>query len=594
MRSLSLIVLLCLVAPVGAAVFNVTNGNDSGAGSLRAAIEAANANASDPHFISFDASVTTVTLNTPLPGMTRTMIVNAFNSNRVTLTKSGSDCWPASQSGLWVQGPDSILHNLAIEGCFYYGVRLSGSATNTALQGLRVVGSGANGLFIAASGVEVERSGTQGSEILDAGRSFPEFPSHLDYPMASAIRVTASNVRIRGSLIGAQVGAANKGGHGIYAIGAHGLVVGLDAGGAVQENHRNTLLRNVGSGIYAVDSNNIAIRGNGIGSPWTNGPGGNVGGQHNDQAGIRVVRGSGTVIGGMDADRGNLIGNNKGPGIHISGTNTGSVIEGNRIGAPEPDLSLANTGFGIFVSAGVTGLRIGDFAVDRQNLVASNLAVGIRLDGEFTQNIAVIGNSIVGNLGAGILRGNSANLLANTPTITQATPLISGTGANADGLVQVYADNGSQGRYFLGTAFVDGTGNWNLSVDLAPHAGRNLTATSSRLGTGLFETSDFSAAFPIPGAARPLSVGKTGSGSGLVTSNPAGIHCGSTCSNEFADGLQVTLTASADPGSLFAGWSGEGCAGTGTCIVTMSQARSVIATFNLAPTETLIFADGFE
>jgi hypothetical protein len=131
-------------------------------------------------------------------------------------------------------------------------------------------------------------------------------------------------------------------------------------------------------------------------------------------------------------------------------------------------------------------------------------------------------------------------------------------------------------------------------VDLSPHAGRNLTATSSRLGTGLFETSAFSAAFAIPGAGRTLSVSKIGSGTGVVTSNPGGIHCGSTCSNEFADGSSVTLSADADSGSVFAGWSGEGCAGTGSCVVTMSQARNVTATFNLAPTETLIFANGFE
>jgi len=40
----------------------------------------------------------------------------------------------------------------------------------------------------------------------------------------------------------------------------------------------------------------------------------------------------------------------------------------------------------------------------------------------------------------------------------------------------------------------------------------------------------------------------------------------------------VTLTAAANPGSTFAGWSGA-CAGTGTCTVTMNSAISVMATF---------------
>ena len=51
----------------------------------------------------------------------------------------------------------------------------------------------------------------------------------------------------------------------------------------------------------------------------------------------------------------------------------------------------------------------------------------------------------------------------------------------------------------------------------------------------------------------------------------------------------VTLTATATAGSAFAGWSGSGCSGTGTCVVTMSAARSVTATFTTAvaqPTPT--------
>ena len=76
-----------------------------------------------------------------------------------------------------------------------------------------------------------------------------------------------------------------------------------------------------------------------------------------------------------------------------------------------------------------------------------------------------------------------------------------------------------------------------------------------------------------------LTVTKGGSGSGTVTSTPSGINCGSTCTSNFVQGTGVVLSASATSGSTFAGWSGEGCSGTGTCSVTMSQARSVTATF---------------
>ena len=76
-----------------------------------------------------------------------------------------------------------------------------------------------------------------------------------------------------------------------------------------------------------------------------------------------------------------------------------------------------------------------------------------------------------------------------------------------------------------------------------------------------------------------LTVARAGSGSGTVTSSPAGIDCGSTCSAAFEQGTVVTLTASPAAGSTFAGWSGGGCSGTGACQVTISAAESVTATF---------------
>jgi subtilisin family serine protease/NOL1/NOP2/fmu family ribosome biogenesis protein len=76
-----------------------------------------------------------------------------------------------------------------------------------------------------------------------------------------------------------------------------------------------------------------------------------------------------------------------------------------------------------------------------------------------------------------------------------------------------------------------------------------------------------------------LTVSKAGTGSGSVTSSPAGINCGATCAASYVSGQQVTLQASAAAGSIFAGWSGA-CAGTGICTVTMTANRAVTATFN--------------
>jgi uncharacterized repeat protein (TIGR02543 family) len=78
-----------------------------------------------------------------------------------------------------------------------------------------------------------------------------------------------------------------------------------------------------------------------------------------------------------------------------------------------------------------------------------------------------------------------------------------------------------------------------------------------------------------------LNVTKTGAGTGTVTSSPAGINCvngGGTCSANFNHGTMVMLTATPAAGTTFTGWTGENCT-TGTCMVTMTQARSVTANF---------------
>ena len=77
-----------------------------------------------------------------------------------------------------------------------------------------------------------------------------------------------------------------------------------------------------------------------------------------------------------------------------------------------------------------------------------------------------------------------------------------------------------------------------------------------------------------------LTVNEAGTGTGTVSSAPAGINCPTTCSASFASGAVVALTATAGEGSTFAGWSGAGCTGTGGCSVTMTAAQTVTATFN--------------
>jgi hypothetical protein len=79
-----------------------------------------------------------------------------------------------------------------------------------------------------------------------------------------------------------------------------------------------------------------------------------------------------------------------------------------------------------------------------------------------------------------------------------------------------------------------------------------------------------------------LTVRQDGSGSGKVTSFPAGIDCGGSCTQLYSRDGHVTLTPVPAPGSVFTGWNGGGCFGSApTCEVTMNAAQTVVATFDL-------------
>ena len=80
-----------------------------------------------------------------------------------------------------------------------------------------------------------------------------------------------------------------------------------------------------------------------------------------------------------------------------------------------------------------------------------------------------------------------------------------------------------------------------------------------------------------------LTVVKDGSGDGQVQIE--GVDCGADCSEDYSDGTSVTLSAEAAAGSVFAGWSGVDCDDDiADCAVTMEQAITVTASFDINPT----------
>ncbi|MBK9031448.1 MAG: hypothetical protein IPL61_08945 [Myxococcales bacterium] len=86
-----------------------------------------------------------------------------------------------------------------------------------------------------------------------------------------------------------------------------------------------------------------------------------------------------------------------------------------------------------------------------------------------------------------------------------------------------------------------------------------------------------------------LTVTRAGTGTGTVNnlSGSTGINCGADCTENYNAGMMVGLLATPAADNVFSGWSGDCTGAFGPCQLTMSQARSARATFDLAPTVTL-------
>ena len=89
-----------------------------------------------------------------------------------------------------------------------------------------------------------------------------------------------------------------------------------------------------------------------------------------------------------------------------------------------------------------------------------------------------------------------------------------------------------------------------------------------------------------------VTVVKTGTGNGTVNSSPNGINCGPICATTYPSNTQVTLAATPAINSIFSGWSGGGCSGTGTCITTITSNTLVTANFTVAPRQLTIAKSG--
>ena len=126
-----------------------------------------------------------------------------------------------------------------------------------------------------------------------------------------------------------------------------------------------------------------------------------------------------------------------------------------------------------------------------------------------------------------------------------AAILPAGIAYSPDGTKLYVADKAGNAIHVLSSATVPKVGRGPVAIAVHPR------------GTSAYVAAATSGTLVELGNTRNLTVALAGSGIGRVTSVPAGIDCGTLCVAQYSPGTQISLTAIADSGSTFSGWSGD-------------------------------------
>jgi hypothetical protein len=323
----------------------------------------------------------------------------------------------------------------------------------------------------------------------------------------------AAGNRIEGNAIGTGtlgVNALGNGGYGIYiTVDGAGTTVGGNTPGA-----GNVIVANDDGGVY-VQADDGRIEGNLIGVPARAAiPLAMLG---NGGDGVRVV-GDRVAVGGAKAGSGNVIGRNRGDGVHLDGAANDTVIAGNSIGTDATGtVDHGNGGSGVYAE-GHNAFVGSDHPAVASNIIAHNGGGGFT-EGLGADDNTLLGNRIFSNAGSGIDMDPSFGA-TGSPTVTSAewidpVTTVSWTfaGFPADTWYRVEffvndacdASGYGEGSTYLGYSLTrtDGSGDAASAVELsAPTtAGQQVTATATRMpdpAVPSYEaTSEFSACVAV-------------------------------------------------------------------------------------------------
>lgn len=107
------------------------------------------------------------------------------------------------------------------------------------------------------------------------------------------------------------------------------------------------------------------------------------------------------------------------------------------------------------------------------------------------------------------------------------------------------------------------------------------TPEGNQIRTYLISAHDIQPSKPTKEYKLKVKKSKKNDGDGVVVSSDGLINCGVDCTYSYSQGTVITVSATANEGSTFVGWSPSSlnCVGTGSCQVTLDKAKRVKAIF---------------
>jgi parallel beta-helix repeat protein len=403
--------------------FVVTNTNDSGLGSLRFAIQAANADLNHDDTITFQIPTTdpryhgatgswTIPVGAGLTiakpsseGGQHVVVIDGLSQQSQpgsSITHPVIEITPAAGfvgDGLTLNSGGNTVQGLVIDGFQSDGLVLNSGTSNNLVVG-NFVGTdptGAVGRGNTLDGIRLLNNASS-NRIINNVVSDNGFGQNGINQDAAGINLESNdhNNIIAGNKIG-----TNAAGDARLGNSLHGIFLG-------NGSSNNTIGDNVifGNGkfpvanlstqggvavyIFGVDTSGNVVQGNKIGTHAAG-----IAALDNSVIGVLINQSRGNTV------QGNVISGNRHIGIEIAGgTASGNLVQDNSIGTNGSD--------GIFINDAPNN-TIGGTPAGAGNRVSGNGFVGIQLFGQLTKNNVIQGNIISGNRLGGILVNTNAN-----------------------------------------------------------------------------------------------------------------------------------------------------------------------------------------